>query len=54
VIAAGAIAVATYFHLTESIWETAAEIFYAEIFAVVALFAIGYGLYEARKRTLPY
>ena len=47
----GAIAVAVYFHLTESIWETEAEIFYAEIFAIVAVAALGYAVYEMRSRT---
>lgn len=52
-VAAGAVAVAAYFHLTESIWETRAEIFYAEIFALLAVVAVGYGLYAARERTSP-
>jgi hypothetical protein len=50
-VALGAIVVAAYFHLTESIWETEAEIFYAEIFAIVAVAALGYAVYEVRSRT---
>jgi uncharacterized membrane protein len=53
-VAAGAIVVAVYFHLTESIWETEAEIFYAEIFAVVAVAALGYAVYEMRSRRSPF
>ena len=49
-VAGGAIVVATYFHLTESIWETEAEIFYAEIFAIVAVAALGYAVYEMRSQ----
>jgi hypothetical protein len=46
--------VAAYFHLTESIWETEAEVFYAVIFAIVAVAALGYAVYEARSRTSPF
>jgi uncharacterized membrane protein len=53
-VAVGAAVVATYFHLTESIWETEAEIFYAGIFAVVAVAALGYAVYEMRSRTSPF
>lgn len=53
-VAAGAVAVAVYFHLTESIWETSAEIFYAEIFAIVAVAAVGYGVYEAHERVTAF
>ena len=49
-VAAGAAAVAAYFHQTESIWETEAEIFYAEIFAIVAVAALGYAVYEMRSQ----
>ena len=51
--AAGTAVAAVYFHLTEGIWQTAAEIFYAEIFVIVTVAAVGYGLYQARERTSP-
>lgn len=53
-VAAGAVAAAVYFHLTESVWQTEAEIFYAEVFAIVAVVALGYGVYEAHDRTTPF
>lgn len=51
--AVAAVVVAVYFHLTEGIWQTAAEIFYAEIFALAAVIAIGYGVYQVHERTSP-
>jgi uncharacterized membrane protein len=52
--AVGAVVVAAYFHLTESIWETEAEVFYAVIFAIVAVAALGYAVYEVHSRTSPF
>lgn len=52
-LAAATAAAAVYFQVTEGIWPTTAEIFYAEIFAVVAVVAAGYGLYTVRERTSP-
>ena len=53
-LAVGAGTVAVYFHLTEGIWTTAAEIFYAEIFALAALIALAYGAHEAHDRTTAF
>lgn len=52
-IGAAAVLVAVYFHYNEGVWTTAAESFYALIFAGAALFALGYGVYGVRERTSP-
>lgn len=49
----GAVALAAYFHLNESVWQTEAEIFYAEIFAIAAVAAVAYGVHEVRDRASP-
>lgn len=52
-LGAAAVIVAGYFHYTEGVWTTAAEVFYALIFAIVAAVAVGYGVHEVCDRTSP-
>lgn len=46
-----AVVAAVYFHLTEGLVTTAAEWFYAVIFAGLAVGAVVYGAYEVNERT---
>lgn len=53
VVGAAALVAAGYFSLSRQIWPHVGELFYALIFAVVAVAALGYGVYEVRSRTSP-
>lgn len=53
VLAVAAVLAAGYFHLTEGVWTTGAEVFYALLFAIGAAVALGYGIHEVNDRTSP-
>lgn len=53
VIGAVALLATAFFAANRGLWPHIAEVFYAIFFAVVTLFAFGYGTYTVHDRTRP-